>query len=131
MNPLSITIAGRNEAAASSIITKMNQINSKGIHKFKHIDLTKIKECQKLAKEWKDPLHGLVITAGIMRFSGRQETPEGLDAELATHYYGRWSLIRDFMPLMEETAKSSPQLSVRYMSLILALYRFSVPARVV
>ena len=39
-----------------------------------------------------------------MKVQGRVETSEGFDEKMATHYYGRFALMKELGPLLEKTA---------------------------
>lgn len=103
----SVIIAGRNEKAASSIIEKCKSINPSGNYSFLPIDLMLMKDCKRFASEFKisqqKKLDFLIITAGIMSMNGRTETDEGIDRKMAVHYYGRWKLIHEMMPLLKSS----------------------------
>lgn len=115
----SVTIAGRNESRGLAVKQQLDAINPNGRYDYKRIDLSRIKDTVRFAREFAADhatLDGLFITAGIMRLSGRVETEEGIDEELATHYYGRWSLINEMMPLLEKSVKDP--LDVRVISVL-------------
>ncbi|KAJ7888585.1 hypothetical protein B0H14DRAFT_2693051, partial [Mycena olivaceomarginata] len=44
----------------------------------------------------------LVISSGYASISGRKDTEEGIDEQLALRYYGRWKLISDLLPALRE-----------------------------
>jgi NAD(P)-dependent dehydrogenase (short-subunit alcohol dehydrogenase family) len=49
-------------------------------------------------------LNLLVMSQGQMTFQGRDETSEGLDRKLSTHYYSRALLTTAFLPLLQEAS---------------------------
>jgi len=51
---------------------------------------------------------------------GRKDTPEGFDDKMAVHYYGRYSLIRELLPLLRSTADTEPPHTVRVMVVLAA-----------
>lgn len=121
MNPKSIVIASRNETKAQLVIDEMNAIHPEGIYSFQKVDLTRIQDIHRFATVFKssqDSLNGLVLTAGIMTLDGRQETEEGVDREMATHYYGRLALIQELMPLLVKSAENSNPLSTRVVTVL-------------
>jgi len=61
----------------------------------------------------------VIITAGIMRMGGRQETVEGIDDKMAVHYYGRLALILELLPFLESTARDGEK-DVRVLSVLAA-----------
>lgn len=44
----------------------------------------------------------LCMSAGFMSFSGRHETPEGLDAQMSIAYYSRMRFAQNLLPLLRE-----------------------------
>jgi len=54
------------------------------------LDVSLMHEVRKFtAKPADTQFDWVVLTPGIMTFNGRNETVEGLDAKMATYYYGR------------------------------------------
>ncbi|KAJ3336106.1 hypothetical protein HDU93_003637 [Gonapodya sp. JEL0774] len=103
----SVTIGGRNAAAAAQILEEMKKLNPDGNHDFVALDFTEQKEVHRFAEEVKrkrDRLDFLVVSAGVMRMSGRVESSDGIDTKLAVHYYSRFLLIREFLPLLQATS---------------------------
>jgi NAD(P)-dependent dehydrogenase (short-subunit alcohol dehydrogenase family) len=117
-----VAIAGRNEEAANVILEKLRQIHPTGNHTFHKVDMSLVSEAKNFAKKYMDNhslLHYLVISCGFLSTAGRTETQEGIDRKMATHYYGRWTLINEIMPLLEKTAKES---QVRVLTILAATH---------
>eukprot|EP01124_Arcella_intermedia_P015657 TRINITY_DN2220_c0_g1_i1.p1 TRINITY_DN2220_c0_g1~~TRINITY_DN2220_c0_g1_i1.p1 ORF type:complete len:293 (+),score=45.17 TRINITY_DN2220_c0_g1_i1:40-918(+) len=105
-----VIIAGRNAEAGNRIVAKLQEINESGQYQFKSVDFTSIKDTRRFTSEIKtslDRLHYLILTAGMFRLGGRQETPEGLDDKMALHYYARFCAIRELLGLLEAAAEGS------------------------
>jgi hypothetical protein len=49
------------------------------------------------------------VTAGFLSTDGRSETEEGIDKKLATHFYGRFLLIKQLTPLLEAAASAGEE----------------------
>jgi len=117
-----VTIAGRNKEAGNKIIAAMKAANPKGTYDFRQIDCSMMKDVQTFAKKYAEEfkqLNYLVISAGFMTMQGRTETKEGIDQKLAVHYYGRWLLIKELLPLLEATADAGGD--ARVMSVLAAV----------
>ncbi|KAJ3155229.1 hypothetical protein HDU89_007420 [Geranomyces variabilis] len=105
----SVSVAGRNAAAGSAIVTEMQKLNPDGKMEFLPIDMTLLADVRRFAKEFAaahSSLRGLVISAGFMSMNGRTETVEGIDQKLAVHYYSRQLLFKKLMPMLEASAAS-------------------------
>jgi NAD(P)-dependent dehydrogenase (short-subunit alcohol dehydrogenase family) len=119
----SVVIAGRNAEKGAPILEQMRSINPDGTYTFAKADVSLLADVRRFAKEFQashSSLDLLVITAGMMRLGGRQETSEGLDDKLATHYYGRALLINELMPLLEKSAAEGKD--VRVVSVLAAAH---------
>ncbi|KAJ3275250.1 hypothetical protein HDV01_000977 [Terramyces sp. JEL0728] len=100
-----VVIAGRNAKAAEEIINGLPRSSS---HSFEKIDFSLLKDTRRFAENFKEKytnLDYLVITAGVMRTTGRQETEEGIDDKMAVHYYSRARLILDLLPVMKKGSR--------------------------
>jgi len=56
-----------------------------------------------------------VVTSGYVTTKGWEETEDGVDKNLAVHYYARWKFIGDLMPALKrakEAGKDAKVLSV-------------------
>ncbi|KAG3114029.1 hypothetical protein PI125_g6801 [Phytophthora idaei] len=62
------------------------------------LDVSLMHEVRKFTTKHADTqFDWIVMSPGIMTLNGRTETSEGLDVKMATHYYGRFMLIRDLL----------------------------------
>ena len=99
-----IVIVGRNKVAADEIIAsfpKPTQPEAK--HEFVQSDLFLMRNVQATAALLRARLpkiNFLVLSAGLFNFRGRDETAEGIDKRLGLHYYSRWKLVLDLLPLV-------------------------------
>lgn len=110
IKPLHIIISGRNQESAESTINELKKINEDKESNFEFVscDVTLMKNMHQYTQEIKkkvDKLNYLVITAGFFSLSGRNETEEGIDRSLAAHYYSRFLVINELLPLLQK-AKS-------------------------
>ncbi|TPX65198.1 hypothetical protein SpCBS45565_g05304 [Spizellomyces sp. 'palustris'] len=104
----SISLAGRNATAGSTLVAQLTDLNPKGHHEFLPIDMTLMKDIRRFAAAYRNTyteLNGLVISAGFMTMQGRTETVEGIDQKMAVHYYGRALLIKELLPLLETASE--------------------------
>jgi len=110
-----VTVAGRSKDAGDKVIAKLKAVNPEGVYDFRQVDVSLMKDVQQFSKQYKEEvkqLNYLVVSAGIFTLQGRTETKEGIDQKLAIHYYGRWLLIRELIPLLEATADSGGEARV-------------------
>jgi len=104
---VNVIVAGRNATAGENVVAFMKLVHSEGRFEFRAVDMSLVAQTRAFAKEFMNDfkeLNYLVISAGMMRMGGRQETTEGIDDKMAVHYYCRLSLIMELMPLLESTA---------------------------
>ncbi|KAJ3330977.1 hypothetical protein HDU76_004377 [Blyttiomyces sp. JEL0837] len=108
----SVSIASRRADEGQKVLAELKRLNPSGDHEFLQLDLSLMRNARKFALDFAKThpsLHYLVISAGIMSMAGRTETVEGIDRKLAVHYYGRFRLINDLMPLLVKTEQSPPK----------------------
>ncbi|KIK52141.1 hypothetical protein GYMLUDRAFT_77944 [Collybiopsis luxurians FD-317 M1] len=110
---------GRNRAAAESIISKFPRPTLPSAkHKFIALDVSLMKNVQVTTKELltRTPkINFLVLSAGILNMSGRDETREGINKKLAVHYYSRWKFMHELAPALvkaKEAGEDAKALSV-------------------
>jgi len=116
-----VTVAGRNKDAGDKIVAQMKALNPEGAYDFRTIDCSLMKDVQRFSQQYKEEfkqLNYLIISAGFMTTQGRTETKEGIDQKLAVHYYSRWFLIKELLPLLEATADAGQD--ARVMSVLAA-----------
>jgi NAD(P)-dependent dehydrogenase (short-subunit alcohol dehydrogenase family) len=51
----------------------------------------------------------LIMSPGFLATSGRDETSEGVDKELAVHYYARWKFIDLLLPAMRQAKEAEEE----------------------
>lgn len=115
-----IILVGRNERAASEIIASFPKPPPSATapkHEFVPCDLSLMANVHATTQSLATRLPGgklnfLVITSGFFTMGGREETSEGLDRRLALHYYARWKLVRDLVPLVENAKNAGEDAKV-------------------
>lgn len=93
-----ITIIGRNEAAAASILSQLG-----ANPKFLRADVSLMSEIRSVTRKI-NAVDMLILTQGILTMDGRTPTSENIDNKLALHYYGRVLFVQELLPLL----RSSP-----------------------
>ncbi|CAF1192620.1 unnamed protein product [Adineta ricciae] len=94
----SITIIGRNESAANTILPKLGP-NSK----FLRADVSLLSEVRAVTQKI-SAVDMLIMSQGVLTIAGRTPTAENIDYKLALHYYGRTLFVQELLPLL----RSSP-----------------------
>lgn len=110
-----IIISGRKRGAAEVVIKNLKCANNRGIYEFEPCDLSLMHSVRSFSQTMTGRLQGLnylVITSGMLSVKGRTETAEGIDEKLAVHYYGRFLLINQLIPVLEATARSGGEARV-------------------
>ncbi|EGO04070.1 hypothetical protein SERLA73DRAFT_175808 [Serpula lacrymans var. lacrymans S7.3] len=104
-----IIICGRNRAAAESIIASFPKYTTdqgiQPLHEFVQCDVTLMKNVHSMTRGLLSrlpKLNFLVLSPGILTLKGRDETDEGIDRKLALHYYARWKITNDLLPLLRK-----------------------------
>ncbi|KAH9942405.1 NAD(P)-binding protein, partial [Epithele typhae] len=102
-----IVIVGRDRAAGDAVIASFPKPTTPDArHEFVQCaDVSLMRNVRGTAAELRgqlDRINFLVLTAGYLSMAGRVETAEGLDKRLGTHYYARWLLVRELVPLLEK-----------------------------
>lgn len=101
-----ITIIGRNEAAANTILLQLGS-NSK----FIRADVSLMSEIKDITKKI-NAIDMLVLTQGILTMAGRTPTKENIDNKLALHYYGRALFVKELLPLLRSSSHGGKVLFV-------------------
>lgn len=103
-----IYFVGRNQTAGSRILAELKELNQTATVTFiQTSDISLLNNANAVAAEIKakeSHLNLLVMSQGQMTFQGRDETSEGLDRKLSTHYYSRALLTTAFLPLLQEAS---------------------------
>lgn len=113
-----VYLAGRSPNKATTAIEALKSAHagSKGRLEFLHVDLSDLTTIRKAVEEFKAKekrLDVLVNNAGVMMPPGGSMSKQGYELQLATNCLGPYLLTKGLMPLLTETAKTSPAGSVR------------------
>eukprot|EP01117_Protostelium_nocturnum_P014803 TRINITY_DN5667_c0_g2_i1.p1 TRINITY_DN5667_c0_g2~~TRINITY_DN5667_c0_g2_i1.p1 ORF type:complete len:325 (+),score=96.46 TRINITY_DN5667_c0_g2_i1:151-1125(+) len=121
-----ILIVGRNEEAGKKTLLQMTKFNKfpelSQTHRleeelpeqsdpnftFNRVDVGSMAEVRKWAESARrefEKVNYLVMSPGIFTMNGRDETSEGIDKKMAVHYYSRFLIINEILPLLQK-AKS-------------------------
>jgi len=106
-----IVLVGRNREAAESIISNMKSVvpeSSTGSYEFVPCDVSIMSNVKSTAATilTKYPkINFLVMSPGFMSIT-RTETEEGIDKNMAVHYYGRWTFIHELLPALRSAGDS-------------------------
>lgn len=105
-------LLGRNEESAKRVIENLNKINNDkdASYEFIKTDVSLLHSDDDAVRkivEKETKLNAIILSAGFMGTGVRNETKEGLDMKMSTHYYGRWRLISELVPLLDKAASLS------------------------
>ncbi|KIJ42466.1 hypothetical protein M422DRAFT_60354 [Sphaerobolus stellatus SS14] len=110
-----IILVGRKKAAAEEIITVFPKPSNKDLcqieHKSVQCDAMLMKDIKRVITDLVvglPEINYLVLTVGIYSVSSWDPTLKGIDKMLAVHYYARWKLTFDLLPLLHK-AKSQQE----------------------
>ncbi|KAF6765569.1 OPT oligopeptide transporter protein-domain-containing protein [Ephemerocybe angulata] len=103
-----IVIVGRNKDAAADILAHLPKpsrdeelASTNWTHEFIPCDvslMSKVHAASQLIASKYSKVNFLILSAGFLSTTGRDETSEGLDKKLALHYYSRWKFICELEP---------------------------------
>jgi NAD(P)-dependent dehydrogenase (short-subunit alcohol dehydrogenase family) len=97
-----IILVGRNGAAATAILARLKKPPAPGLtREFLECDLSLLRNVKRTAAEIlaRFPrVNFLVMTAGAISLSGVEVTSEGVDRQMATLYYSKWTFIDALLP---------------------------------
>lgn len=102
----SITVIGRNEAAANELLPKLSSKS-----RFLRADVSLLSEIRAVTKQI-PAVDILVLTQGILTMAGRTPTAENIDNKLALHYYGRMLFVHELLPLLRSSENGGKVLFV-------------------
>eukprot|EP01118_Nematostelium_gracile_P007313 TRINITY_DN2372_c0_g1_i3.p1 TRINITY_DN2372_c0_g1~~TRINITY_DN2372_c0_g1_i3.p1 ORF type:complete len:261 (-),score=72.22 TRINITY_DN2372_c0_g1_i3:49-831(-) len=108
--PAHIIISGRNAESAEKFIDSMKKENGEKTFEFVRCDVSSMKKIREFAVEVSkkvEKVNYLVVSSGCPSFEGRNETEEGIDMKLATHFYGRFLAIYKLLPLLNKAAENN------------------------
>ncbi|TFK81993.1 NAD(P)-binding protein [Polyporus arcularius HHB13444] len=101
-----IVIVGRNKSAADEIIASFPKPTEPAAkHEFVQCDVFLMRNIQATTAALRERLpkiNFLVLSPGLLKFRGRDETAEGIDKRLGLHYYARWKFVYDLLPLVRK-----------------------------
>jgi len=114
-----IILIGRNRTAAESIIASFPKPSTASdatpAHEFVECDATLIQNVHATTSALLARLpkvNFLILSPGVFRFSGRHDTKEGIDEQLALMYHARWTFVYDLMPLLNKSADAGEDAKV-------------------
>lgn len=105
-----VIVVGRNKDAGKDLVKQLKFINTKGSYDMIQCDATSMSAIAASCTEFEtkfDRLDFCILSQGIATLSGRNETPEGIDEKLASHYYGRIMFIIKLDNILRKTAASN------------------------
>ncbi|KAF9017508.1 NAD(P)-binding protein [Hymenopellis radicata] len=115
-----LVIIGRNRAAAEKTFASLpapplGEDGDPVLREFMSCDASLMKNisatCTELGQKV-SKINFLVLSAGFVQFSGREETEEGLDKMLALRYYHRFKVIQSLLPRLQKASDAGEQASV-------------------
>jgi len=98
-----VVLAGRDEAKTRRITGEIRASTGNETVRYEIVDLSRKAAISALAERWTGPLHVLVNNAGATPRT-RQETPEGIEVQLATNVLGYFWLIQAFAAILSQSA---------------------------
>ncbi|PRP74678.1 FabG domain-containing protein [Planoprotostelium fungivorum] len=116
-----VIVVGRSQKSADGVLQRMREENAvsrnSGEPEFDFLpcDLSSLSAVRQWADDLKkkvDHINYLVLTPGILSFQGRTETKDGLDVKLQLHYYSRFLITHELLPLLEESTKRGEEARV-------------------
>lgn len=113
-----VVIVGRDAERGRAIVARLSQLGTGGVkaqHEFVQCDATRLSAIQSCASALalrKRAVDVLVQSQGMATIAGRNETPEGLDAKLALHFYGRAAFVEALLPSLRAAGGDARALSV-------------------
>ena len=99
-----VVLLCRNEAKARQACQEIMQATGNSKVRYEVVDVSRWSSTQELTKRWRGPLHVLVNNAAVTP-KRREETPEGIELQLATNVLGYFWMIRAFS---EDLKRSTP-----------------------
>lgn len=100
-----LVIVARDEGKAKHLVREIIQATRNPLINYELADLSLHRSIQQLGSRWEGPIHVLVNNAAVTPRS-RQETPEGIELQLATNVLGYFWMTEVFRPFLAATPKS-------------------------
>ncbi|CAF1452716.1 unnamed protein product [Adineta steineri] len=101
-----VTIIGRNQSAADEILSQLGPNGN-----FIRADLSLMSEIRRITKEM-NAVDVLILSQGILNFTGRTPTKENIDDKAAVAYYGRVLFVKELLPLLRSSSHGGKVLFV-------------------
>jgi retinol dehydrogenase-13 len=98
-----VTIVARDEFKAKNVAAEIQQVTGNLNISYLLADLSRKSEIQRIAASWTAPLHVLINNAAATP-RRREETPEGIEMQLATNVLGYFWMIKYFTPYLKDVA---------------------------
>ncbi|KAA6409851.1 MAG: hypothetical protein FRX48_06463 [Lasallia pustulata] len=102
-----VYFVGRNQSAATRILSELEPLNPTGTATFLRADITLLSSVRTLCASLltrSQTLNLLFLTPGTLSLKAYSPTPESLDRKLAANYYARLYFVRLLLPLLRATA---------------------------
>uniref|UniRef100_A0AC35G320 NAD(P)-binding protein n=1 Tax=Panagrolaimus sp. PS1159 TaxID=55785 RepID=A0AC35G320_9BILA len=109
-----ITIIGRNQSAADSVLATLgsrSKFLAADASLMSEIHASLMSEIRNVTKKI-DAVDILVLTQGILTMNGRTPTKEDIDTKLALHFYGRMLFVQELLPLLRQSPSGGKVLFV-------------------
>jgi NAD(P)-dependent dehydrogenase (short-subunit alcohol dehydrogenase family) len=100
-----VVLLARNEEKARRAVLDITQATGNHQVRYELVDVSRRASIQALANGWRGPLHVLVNNAAVTS-RRRQETPEGIELQLATNVLGYMWMIQAFSEHLKQSAPS-------------------------
>ncbi len=100
-----VVLLARNEGKARRAVRDIAQATGNNQVRYELVDVSRRASIQALADRWRGPLHVLVNNAAVTP-RRRQETPEGIELQLATNVLGYLWMIQAFSEHLRQSAPS-------------------------
>ncbi|KAJ7209097.1 NAD-P-binding protein [Mycena rebaudengoi] len=106
-----VYVAGRSKEKAQEAMERLRKETGKAELHFLALDLADLQSVKKAAEHYlslETELHVLFNNGGVMNPPGDQLTAQGYDLQFGTNVIGHFYLTKLLLPVLLETAKSSP-----------------------
>lgn len=98
-----VALAGRDEAKAQRAVAEIQRATGNPQVRYEIVDVARHVSVQALAERWQGPLHVLINNAAASPRQ-RQETPEGIEVQLATNVLGYVWMTSLFTAILQASA---------------------------
>lgn len=115
-SPEKVIITGRNKVNGDKIVSDLNKLSGSTNNEFIPCDVYLLKNVRKYTDEIKrkiKKLNYLVLsTSPSMGFFTRENTEEGLDANMVSIFYSRNLIVKELLPLLQAAADAGEEARV-------------------